>query len=144
MSNRLTRLFPNIDELEEEKDKDKNNDMEIDQVTEILARIDNDTIPLELQFFNGCVNQTFENYTKTFGLSPSNLEFLEFLQSDECKEILLTNKLQIHIETGNIYYDNQDTNESIYDFFLNNKIQIKGLLIMILILLIVTSIILIG
>ena len=53
MSNRLTRLFPNIDELEEEKDKDKNNNMEIDQVTEILARIDNDTIPLELQFFNG-------------------------------------------------------------------------------------------
>ena len=90
------------------------------------------------------MNQIFENYAKTFGLSPSNLEFLEFLQSDECKEILLTNKLQSHIETGNIYYDNQDTNESIYDFFLNNKIQIKGLLIMILILLIVTSIILIG
>lgn len=117
LSDCLTWLFPDIDEVEEEKVKDKNNEMEIDQVTEILARIDNDTIPLELQFFNGCVNQTFENYAKTFGLSPSNLEFLEFLQSDECKEILLTNKLQIHIETGNIYYNNQDTNESIYDFF---------------------------
>ena len=100
--------------------------MDIDQVTEILARIDNDTIPLELQFFNGGANQTFENYAKTFGLSPSNLEFLEFLQSDEWKEILLTNKLQIHIETGNIYYDNQDTNESIYDFFSKHQNTDKG------------------
>ena len=41
-----TRLFPDIDEVEDEKVKDKNNEMEIDQVTEILARIDNDTIPL--------------------------------------------------------------------------------------------------
>ena len=90
------------------------------------------------------MNQTFENYAKAFGLSPSNLEFLDFLQSDECKEIFLVNKLQIHIETGNIYYDNKDTNESIYDFFLNNKIQIKGLLIMILLLLTVMLIILIG
>ena len=46
LSDCLTRLFPDIDEVEEEKVKDKNNEMEIDQVTEILARTDNDTIPL--------------------------------------------------------------------------------------------------
>ena len=46
LSDCLTRLFPDIDEVEEEKIKDKNNEMEIDQVTEILARTDNDTIPL--------------------------------------------------------------------------------------------------
>ena len=46
LSDCLTRLFPDIDEVEEEKVKDKNNKMEIDQVTEILARTDNDTIPL--------------------------------------------------------------------------------------------------
>ena len=46
LSDCLTRLFPDIDEVEEEKVKDKNNEMEIDQVTEIFARIDNDTIPL--------------------------------------------------------------------------------------------------
>ena len=46
LSDCLTRLFPYIDEVEEEKVKDKNNEMEIDQVTEILARTDNDTIPL--------------------------------------------------------------------------------------------------
>ena len=46
LSDCLTRLFPDIDEVEEEKVKGKNNEMEIDQVTEILARTDNDTIPL--------------------------------------------------------------------------------------------------
>lgn len=46
LSDCLTRLFPDIAEVEEEKVKDKNNEMEIDQVTEIFARIDNDTIPL--------------------------------------------------------------------------------------------------
>lgn len=46
LSDCLTRLFPDIDEVEEEKVKDKNNEMETDQVTEILARTDNDTIPL--------------------------------------------------------------------------------------------------
>ena len=46
LSDCLTRLFPDIAEVEEEKVKDKNNEMEIDQVTEILARTDNDTIPL--------------------------------------------------------------------------------------------------
>ena len=46
LSDCLTWLFPDIDEVEEEKVKDKNNEMEIDQVTEILARTDNDTIPL--------------------------------------------------------------------------------------------------
>ena len=59
----------------------------------------------------------FDNYVKALWLSPNSLEFVDFLQSDECKEILLANKLKTHVETGNIYYDNQDTNESIYSFF---------------------------
>ena len=47
------------------------------------------------------------------------LYFLDFLQSDKCKQILVNNKLKIHVETGNIYYDDQDTKESILDFFFN-------------------------
>ena len=40
---------------------------------------------------------------------------------------MLADKLKIHIESGNIYYDNQDTNESIYGFFQINKLQKKPL-----------------
>ena len=38
-----------------------------------------------------------------------------------CLLIICKNKLSIHIETGNIYYDNLNTNESIYNFILARK-----------------------
>ena len=84
-------------------------------MTDILSQIDNDKIPLE--FFGGGEKQLFDNYVKALGLSPNSLEFVNFLQSDEYKEILFANKLKIHVESGNIYYDNEDTNKSIYSFF---------------------------
>ena len=45
-------------------------------------------------------NPTFDKYIRNFGLSNDNLEFLDFIQSDFCKEILESNDLKIHIETG--------------------------------------------
>ena len=38
------------------------------------------------------------------------------------------NKLSIHIETGNIYYDNIDTGESIYSFFMAQQDHTKKLM----------------
>ena len=38
------------------------------------------------------------------------------------------NKLSIHIETGNIYYDNIDTGESIYSFFIAQQDHTKKLM----------------
>ena len=35
------------------------------------------------------------------------------------------NKLKIHVESGNIYYDNIDTNESLYSFFENQEDEKK-------------------
>ena len=43
------------------------------------------------------------------------------MQSDFCKEILLSNDLKIDIETGNIYYQDKDTNESIFEFMKNQQ-----------------------
>ena len=34
---------------------------------------------------------------------------------------MMINKLKIHIESGNIYHNNTDTNESIYGFFENQE-----------------------
>ena len=44
------------------------------------------------------------------------MQFVDFLQSDYCKEILQSNDLKIHIETGNIYYQDTETNKSIFEF----------------------------
>ena len=54
------------------------------------------------------------------------MEFLDFLQWDYCKEILENNDLKIHIETGNIYYKNDDTNESNFEFMKNQQDSSKG------------------
>ena len=54
--------------------------------------------------------------------------FTDFLQIDYCKEIFQSNNLKIHIETGNIYYQATDTNESIFDFMKNQQDTFKGLI----------------
>ena len=59
-------------------------------------------------------------------LLPDNLEFLDFLQSDQCKQIFIENELKINIESGNIYYDNTDTNEGILDFIFNQQNPVTG------------------
>ena len=80
----------------------------------------------EFEFFTGGKNQKINKYIGHFGLSSNDLEFLNFLQSDFSKEILESNDLKIHIETGNIYYKNIDTNELIFEFFKNQQNSSKG------------------
>lgn len=46
MSDRLSKLLPNIDDVTDENDK--TNELPIDQMTEILSQIDSDKIPFEL------------------------------------------------------------------------------------------------
>ena len=89
-------------------------------------------------------NETFENYAKAFGLSPSNLEFLDSLQSEECKKILITNKLKIHVETGIFIMVTKIQTNLFMSFLLNIKIQLKVLLIISLISAIAMLITLIG
>ena len=61
-------------------------------------------------------------------MTTENLDFIDFLQSEYCKEILQQNDLKIHIETGNIYYDDKDTNESIFEFIQNQQNNSKGII----------------
>ena len=58
--------------------------------------------------------EKFLSRAKNIGLSSNSSDFLDYLQSTRCEDLMISNKLKIHIDTGNIYYDN---NESIYDFF---------------------------
>ena len=88
------------------------NELTIPQLAEILSKIF-----VQLNFFEGGENIEFENRVKSIGLSTDSTQFLDFLQSDFCQEILIQNKLKIHIETENIFFNNLDTNEPIYDFF---------------------------
>ena len=123
LSKQLHEIFPNVNEVIKE---DPNNFQEkIDDLNEMLDKIGkdeegdkDDQKVFEFEFFTGGKNQKFDKYIGHFGLSSNNLGFLDFLQSDFCKEILESNDLKTHIETGNIYYKNIDTSESIFEFYL--------------------------
>ena len=47
-------------------------------------------------------------------------------QSSFCQELLIENEPKIHIKSGNIFFNNLDTNESIYGFFQEQENQSKA------------------
>ena len=81
-----------------------------------------------LNFFTGGKNEKLDEISRSLGLWSDNIEFLDFLQPGICKRKLVSNKLKTHVKTGNIYYDNQDTNKSIFYFFLKQQDQIKEII----------------
>ena len=101
----------------------------MDEIINKVSNIDNSQDEqkiFEFELFTGGTNQKFDSFVQKFGLSSNNLEFLDFLQRDYCKEILENKNLKIHIETVNIYYKNNDTNESIFEFMKNQQDSSKG------------------
>ena len=46
------------------------------------------------------------------GLSTINTEFSAFLLSDLGRKIMTQNKLSIHVESGDMFYDNHNTGEN--------------------------------
>ena len=123
LSEQFSKTFPDINEVnkqDEEKFKEDVNDL-----TEILTRIGEE---FKFEFFTGGKNKKVDDSIQGTSPSSNNLDFLDFLQSDQCKQILVNNKCKIHIETANIYYDDQDTNESILDLFFNQQNPIAGVI----------------
>ena len=92
------------------KERSQDIDEIIDKLSKPNDNDENDQVAFEFEFFTCGVNYKFNSFIKRFGLANKNIEFLEFLQSDYCKEILQSNDLKIHVETGNIYYNDTDTN----------------------------------
>ena len=75
-----------------------------------MGRDEKSEVTFEFEFFSGSENSKFDSFVKRFGLTNENINFIDFLQAEYCKEILQNNDLKSHIETGNIYYDDKDTN----------------------------------
>ena len=87
-------------------------------------------IPFELEFFvGGEENVDLQNKIIQLGVDEDGLKFLNYLQSDHCGELMKTNKIKIHTESGNLFFDNVNSNESIYDFFLKQLDPTKILML---------------
>ena len=124
ISDSLQYLFPDISTTNTNDTTDVKTDFE--NLSETLSAIGNEVLPFEFDFFKGGKNEKFSDIIRTLDSGTETLQFLDFLQSKVCKKFLEDNKLKIHTETGNIYYDNNDTNESIHNFILNQANPING------------------
>ena len=75
-------------------------------------------VPESIYFFYGGDSQQFVDALVFIGLSPLNRELAAFLLSDLGRQSMTQNKLSIHVESGDIFYDNNNTEEN---FSYNNK-----------------------
>ena len=129
LSEELHKIFPDVnDTIKERENSFKERTENIEDSVQKIGRNEKSELPFEFGFFNGGVNLKFDSFVKRFGLTTENKEFLNFLQSKYCKEILQNNNLKIHIETDNIYYDDRDTNKSIFQFIQNQQNTTKGII----------------
>ena len=53
--------------------------------------------------------------------SNENREFIVFLLSDLGQNLMMNNNLSIHTESGNIFYQNFNTNANFYNFILSRQ-----------------------
>ena len=78
-----------------------------------------------MEFFQGERNENFLQNLNCLGLSHENEQFVDYLTSEECRDILEREDIQIHIDSGDIFVNNQNTGKSIYDFLLNQQDENK-------------------
>ena len=118
LSDQLSKLFPQVNDEGKTPEHEGENitSLPLDKFVEILTNTDKGQIFGVLEFFSGRKNKGFDQKVKLLGVSSNSVDFLDFLQSAEYEEILVQNKMKIHVESGSIFHNNIDTNESIYSF----------------------------
>ena len=131
-SNTITKVFPKTHReisrqplLESINEVDENEVIEDDfNVSSVVGGLKDGNEPIDLDFFCGGEKnkqKLFENATKNVGvLSDSNKKFVSYLTSKYGDFVLLKNKIKIHLESGQIFHDNNITGENFYNF-LNNQ-----------------------
>ena len=88
-----------------------------------------DAIPPQLDFFYGGEHLS-ENFIRAYNflsLNDENIGFADFLCSERGRNIVLNNSLSIHVESGNIFYQNFYTNENFYRFLLAKQDETKSI-----------------
>ena len=106
-------------EIKKQKDDEINEEKDL---TRLKDEVDAGEIPKEIEFYFDGKNQNLCLMCSQLGLYKDNEHFLDFLSLDIGSQIFRENMLSIHIATGNIFYDNYNTNESMYSFLLNQQV----------------------
>ena len=114
-----TDVSPTQKEEEDEVLKDILDEYEIDKIKDAMD--DTDEVPESIYSFYSGDSQQFVNALEFICLSPINREFDAFLLSELGQQTMNQNKLSIHVETGEIFYNNHNTGENFYNFLLSQQ-----------------------
>ena len=129
LSKELNQLFPDVDAtIKEKEDSFKERTENIVDLIERVGENEKSQLTFQFEFFQDGENVKFDSIMNNFGLTSENKKFIEFLQSEYCRKILENDSLKIYIETGNNYYKDRDTSESIFHFIQNQKNVTKGVI----------------
>ena len=102
LSKQLQKIFPDVGKIIKEKaDTFKQRNIDTDKLAKRVGSTEESEVTFEFEFFTGGINSKFNSFVKSFRLTNENMDFVDFLQFDISKEILRSNDLKIHIETGN-------------------------------------------
>ena len=122
LDDNLHGIFPEVDKVfQTDTDQATTNN----RFEDFRKTLEKGQIPRELEFFNGGENQNFRANLNALGLSQENSDFVDYLTSEYCRDVLERDNISIHIDSGDIFINNQNTGESIYGFLLNQQDENK-------------------
>ena len=75
-------------------------------------------VPENIYFFNGSANENFSCSVEFLGPDSDNRAFAAFLLSDLGRQVMTSNKLPIHVDSGDIFFENHNTGENFYNFLI--------------------------
>ena len=130
-SDPLLEYFKNADQilndgfiLQKEKDAaDLENFKKQYQIDTLTDEIDQGRIPEILEFYFGGPDDSFFTRVLDLNHDEDTMLFMQFLATDYGSQIMKQNRLSIHSTAGDLYYDGINTNESLFDFILSQKIH---------------------
>ena len=142
-SENLSKVFPETNDVFESDHQPKileKEEINVSNVQTMIKELNKGKTPDQLKCFSD--EEKEEHLWKTQArknvglLSKGNEEFLGYLAWKYGRDALQTTKLKIHLESGEIYQDNINTGESLYNFwraqedvskkFLNLDINLSG------------------
>ena len=89
-------------------------------------QLDRGEIPEEILFYRGGEGASqLQRHMINNGLEIGNESFVEFLATEECQETLARDGISIHVPTGQIFVNNENIGESIFDFLHNQQDETK-------------------
>ena len=85
---------------------------------DIKDAFDSGYVPDSVYFFCGLESQNFASAVEFLGPDADNREFAALLLSDWGRQVMRSNRLSIHVQTGDIFYENHNTGENFYNFLI--------------------------